>query len=259
MAPSTYRKLQDKHILAIGGSAGIGYAVAEAALASGANVTISSSSQAKVDTAVSALAADYPDRKIRGLVTDLSKPSVEADLDALFRAAQDAQGPIHHVVFTAADALTIGGLDTLSADKILQVLHMRGVVHLLLAKVAVRYLPQTSASSIVYTGGSVAQKPDKGWSILAFVGGGIASLVKGLAVDLAPVRVNAVQPGYVDTTLWAPMGAEAQANFKKAVEAKIPTGKFAQPEDVAEAFLWLLKDANVTGTIAASDGGQLLV
>ncbi|KAK0628257.1 hypothetical protein B0T17DRAFT_504953 [Bombardia bombarda] len=202
MSPTTYRKLQGAHVLVIGGSSGIGAGVSEAAAASGANVTISSSSQAKVDAAVARLAALYPSRTIRGIATDLSSPAtVEADLDALFRSAQ-GQGTINHVVYTAADALSLGSLDGVSVDMVHAASHMRMVVPIVVAKTAARYLPGSHTSSITLTSGTVAERPTKGWAVVAYFGGGLISLARALAVDLAPVRVNVVRPGYVDTGLW---------------------------------------------------------
>src|SRR4051812_25033064 len=115
MAPNTYRKLQDKHVLVIGGSSGIGYAVAEAALSSGAHVTISSSNRAKVNTAVASLTTQYPDRAVHGIISDLSQRSVENDINSLFEKTQ-ATATINHVVYTAADSLSLGALDTVTVD-----------------------------------------------------------------------------------------------------------------------------------------------
>ncbi|KAK0730307.1 hypothetical protein B0H67DRAFT_548284 [Lasiosphaeris hirsuta] len=259
MSPTTYHKLQDKHVLVIGGSSGIGLAVAEAALASGAKVTISSSSPAKVIAAVSNLSTSYPDRTVRGLTTDLSKPSAEADLATLFDAAQNGLGSINHVVFTAADPLSLGGLDSVTADGIHAAAHMRMVVPVLVAKVAARYLPAVNTSSLTITSGSVSERPTKGWSVISYFAGGLVSLARALALDLAPMRVNVVRPGYVDTGLWGHMSAEEKADMVKGVEAKMPTGKFGAVEDVAEAYLWLMKDGNATGAVAGTDSGALLV
>ncbi|KAK3372332.1 hypothetical protein B0H63DRAFT_292304 [Podospora didyma] len=262
MAPNTYRKLQDKHVLVIGGSSGIGAGVAEAAVASGARVTISSSSQTKVDSVVNRLATDYPESSVCGLASDLSKPTVEADLDALFAAAKSAQGGVvvNHVVYTAGDILTLGGLDAVSVEAINKATHMRMTVPILLAKVAGRHLPKERFSSITITSGSVVDKPGKGWAVIGFLAGGLVSVVRALAVDLAPIRVNVVKPGFVATPLWNDLMSqeEIDAVVTDTEATKLLTGKFGTPEDVAEAYLWLLKDANVTGSVASTDGGQLL-
>jgi NAD(P)-dependent dehydrogenase (short-subunit alcohol dehydrogenase family) len=255
-----FNKLGDKHVLVIGGSSGIGRAVAELSLYSGANVTISSSRQHRIDEVISACRATYPDRKIAGIAIDLSKPAtIEADLEKLFSAAVEANGTIHHVVFTAANALSISPLDSVTGEGIIEASHFRMVVPILVAKYAARYLPKERQSSYTITSGSAGEKPGPNWSVTAYFCGGAVSLAKGLAVDMAPVRVNCVQPGYVDTPLWEILSSEQKQTIVAEAEKKLLTGKFGQVEDVAEAYLWCMKDGNVTGTVAKTDAGQLLI
>lgn len=78
-------------------------------------------------------------------------------------------------------------------------------------------------------------------------------------MDLKPIRVNLVSPGAVDTNLWSQMSAEAKAGFFKQFGEKVPTGQVGKAEDVAECYLWLMKDKNVTGVVVQSDAGGLLV
>lgn len=255
-----FNKLGDKHVLVIGGSSGIGRAVAELSLYSGANVTISSSRQNRIDEVISACKTTYPNRKIAGVAVDLSKPAtIEADLERLFSAAVEANGTIHHVVFTAANGVTVSPLDSVNGETIIEAAHFRMVVPILVAKYAAKYLPKERQSSYTITNGSAGEKPGPNWSVTAYFCGGAVSLVKGLAVDMAPVRVNCVQPGYVDTPLWNVMSPEQKQAFVADAEKKLLTGKVGQVEDVAEAYLWCMKDGNVTGTVAKTDAGQLLV
>ncbi|KAK5656392.1 hypothetical protein OQA88_4773 [Cercophora sp. LCS_1] len=256
----TYHKLRSTHILILGGSSGIGLAVAEACLSSGAHVTISSSSLPKLTSAASHLQTLYPTQSINAIQTDLSDPStLETNLTYLFETAQSTLGTTHHVVFTAADALSLGDLTTVSAEGIRQAAHMRMVVPLLVAKIATRYLPKTYESSIVLTSGCVAEKPVKGWAVVSYFAGGLVSLGRALAVELAPVRVNVVRPGYVDTGIWGERESEEREGAVRAVGEKVLTGRMGRVEDVAEAYLWVMKDGNVTGSVAGSDGGILLV
>ncbi|KAB5560010.1 short chain dehydrogenase [Coniochaeta sp. 2T2.1] len=258
MSPLTFHKLQDKHILVIGGTSGIGKAVSEGALAAGAKVTISSSSQSKVDGVVSAFRSSYQNSNIAGVAVNLGKPdTLETDLDTLFKSAAAANGTINHVVFTAADNLSLGGLDAVTVDQMARASHMRMSVPIIIAKTAARYLPKERTSSLTITSGCVADKPTPGWAVIGFLAGGLSAVAKALAVDLAPVRVNVVQPGYVDTPLWD-MEEETKRATIAAIERKLLTGKFGQVEDVAEAYLWVLKDNNVTGTVAKTDAGFLL-
>lgn len=259
-AQRKYNKLEDKHILIIGGSSGIGYGVAEASLESGAIVTISSSQQAKVDAAVAGLEGDYPGAKVSGLAANLGDPAtVEDALDGLFKQATSASGPVNHIVFTAADALALGSLEQTSVDIVYKAAQMRLVAPLITGKVAARYLDKSAKSSITITTGVAAEKPGKGWAAVAYFAGGLQGLTKALATDLGPIRVNCVRPGYVKTALWDGMGEEAKKAFFKEAGGKMPVGRVGEVEDVVEAFLWCMKDANVTGTIAGTDSGAMLV
>ncbi|KAG6367739.1 hypothetical protein INS49_001934 [Diaporthe citri] len=265
MAPQLkYHKLQDKHVLVIGGSSGIGYAIAEASLESGAVVTISSSRQAKLDASVSSLQASYRGAKVTGIAADLSKTTVDQDFDNLFKTATARSGQIHHVVYTAADPLALGPLDETTTEGILKAAHMRMVAPVMLGKVAPRYLERMPQSSITITTGSTAERPDKGWAVVTYFAAGLHGLTRALATDLAPLRVNCVAPGYVDTSLWDGMGEEAKLGeeAKRGLLAKLggemPLGRVGRAEDVAEAYLWLMKDANVTGTVASTNSGQFL-
>lgn len=259
MAPSQFRKLQDKHILIIGGTSGIGFSVAEASLADGAHVTVSSSSPDKVSKTVSKLTADYPDRKVQGFPCDVSSPTIEDDLEALFQAAEATQGQLNHVVMTAGRFPGVHPVESISAETIHKVADNRLVATVMLGKVAARHLPKDNSSSVVFTNGAVTEQPSKGFAVMAYVAGGLQTLARALAVELAPVRVNCVRPGVVETPMMEAFGKDVKNKLKALVQSKLPTGQVGQPEDVAETYLWLMKDKNVTGTLAASDGGSTLV
>ncbi|KAJ0336238.1 hypothetical protein COL922a_008200 [Colletotrichum nupharicola] len=254
-----YNKLAGKHVLVIGGSTGIGFGVAEAVLAAGASVTISSSSRSKLSAAVASLQATMPSSssspKIQSFTADLSGPDAEERLEAVFKQTE----PINHVVFTAADSLSLMMLQDLTPDKILAACQMRLVAPLMAVKVAARYLPKSNESSFIITSGSAAHKSTPGWSVVSYFTAGLQGMVKQLAVELKPLRVNAVAPGHVDTELWDHMSAEEKKAMIKGVEETVPTGQFGRVEDVVEAYLWLLRDRNATGTVAATDGGSMVV
>ena len=259
MAPSDFRKLQDKHVLVIGGTSGIGLSVAEALLADGANVTVSSSSETKINNTVTAFAADYPDRKVQGFPCDLSKPTIEKDLEALFQAAEASQGTIHHVVMTAGTFPRPHPLETIDIAKIEQVDGFRLISAVMVAKVAAHHLPKDSSSSLTITSGALSEKPRKGFSVMAYVAGGLQTLGRALAIEMAPIRVNVVRPGVIETPMIATFGEEFKNRIISEAESKLPTGKVGQSHDVAEAYLWFIKDKFVTGAIAASDGGHTIV
>jgi len=130
MPTQKYNKLQGKRVLVIGGTSGIGFSVAEASLESGASVTISSSSAARVESAIERLQLAYPSGEVNGYACDLSKPTVEQDLEALF----EKTGKINHIVFTAADKLAIQPLSDITMESILKAGHIRFFTPLLMAK-----------------------------------------------------------------------------------------------------------------------------
>ncbi|KAF8853871.1 NAD(P)-binding protein [Acephala macrosclerotiorum] len=252
-----YNKLADKHVLIIGGTSGIGYGVAEALIESFANITVSSSSPDRVKSAISSLQKSYPSTKtsIKGFACDLSKPTLEQDLEQLF----EKTGKVDHIVFTAGDRLATIPLAESTLESIQRAGQVRFFAPLLVAKVGKKYLTGGAQSSIVLTTGSVADHPIPNWSVVASYAAGLHGMTRNLALDLKPIRVNLVSPGAIDTELWAHMSAEKKGEMFKGISAKVPTGKVGMPEDVAEAYLWLMKDSNVTGIVAYSDSGARLV
>ena len=84
-------------------------------------------------------------------------------------------------------------------------------------------------------------------------------MTRGLALDLKPIRVNLISPGAVDTELWSHMSEEEKQGMFKELSKKIPVGKVASVEDVAESYLYLMKDRNITGAMVSTNGGHLLV
>lgn len=152
---SKYQKLLNKHVIVIGGTSGIGFGVAEASLASGAQVTVSSSNQSRVDAAVEKLKNDFPDQKVDGYTCDLSQPTVEQDLEALFSKV----GKVDHIVYSAGDKLAAAPIEEITYEKIVSAGHVRFIAALLAAKVGSKYLNPGPHSSITLTTGSVSQKP----------------------------------------------------------------------------------------------------
>lgn len=261
---SKYQKLAGTHVFVIGGSSGIGFAVAEGALASGAaKVTISSSSPANVASAVQQLKQSFPHATIQGYACDLSKPTIEQDLTDLFAHLGDER--VDHIVLSAGDKPVLGPLAELTYEKIILAGQVRFVAAALIAKVGSRYLahPGTPRSSIIFTTGTSAYKPPPDWSIVAGYFGGVHGLIRGLAVDLKPFRVNVVCPGMVATdSFWDKFteGNEEvkRAAFENGAKASL-TGRVARVEDLAESYLYLMKDQGITGTVIDTNSGATLL
>ncbi|KAF5610873.1 short chain dehydrogenase [Fusarium tjaetaba] len=250
------QKLRGKHVLIIGGTSGIGRGVAIAAIRDAAHVTVVGSSQATADKAVHYIKSEFPEAKISGYGCDLDLDSLEYDLQGLF----DKIDTVDHVVMTAANShprqtsiQAITSQELGLANKKLQAM-------VTLAKVASRRLPPSRHSSLTFTSGSIADQPQPGCSVLAYIAQGMLGLVRGLALDMKPVRVNLVKPGYVlDTGLWSQIPDEQKWNVREELVRKNPTASEGLVEDVAEAYVYLMKDGNCTGEVVSTRSGQHLV
>ncbi|MCP2169129.1 SDR family oxidoreductase [Goodfellowiella coeruleoviolacea] len=236
--------LADQRVVIIGGSSGMGLATAHAAAAAGASVTIASSTRQRLDAAL----AELPDT-CDGFVTDARD---EADVAALF----DRVGTLDHLVFTAGAGLDQRPLRDLPLD---QARHLFDVGFWGAVAAVKHAAPRLRPSgSIVLTSGIIGVRPAPGAALAAGGAAAIEGLARGLAVDLAPVRVNAVRPGPIHTPMWdgvpqphrdAMAAAFAERTLLKAV------GEAAQ---IAATNVYLMENGFVTGTVLTVDGGLLL-
>ena len=251
-------KLANARILVIGGSSGIGYSVAEASIEYGASVIISSSQQTRIDSAVEQIHKAYPSAKgrVSGFACDLSSPSVEANIETLFSRCG---GKLDHVVFTAGESLAVMPLEQATLDAMQKAGNVRFFAPLLVAKHAKTHLKPGPASSITLTTGSVSDKPRPNWSVIASYATGLHGMTRNLALDLAPIRVNLISPGAVLTPLWDGMPKEQKEAAMDRFKKESTTGEIGRPEDVAEAYLYVMRDRNCSGSVIDTNGGGLLV
>jgi len=252
---STTPTLEGQTVLIIGGTSGIGFGVALASLNSGAATVIVASSQSeKVDRAVKRLHSQTTNKQgtTKGLVIDAK------DLAGVEKVVKQA-GTINHLVFTSGDTIS-GLLKNITQYDIPEVKDV-GVfdVRFWAAVQAAKSATFAPGGSITFTSGVNSSKPAPGWSLAAGVGMAITGITRGLAVDLAPsVRVNCISPGWIDTEIMdAMMGAGKQAVFEQ-VSKKILVNRVGTPEDIAEAYLFVMKCGFITGQTIGVDGGQLL-
>ncbi|CAK4034871.1 Hypothetical predicted protein [Lecanosticta acicola] len=253
-------KIKGDRVLVVGGSAGIGYAAAEACLENGCHVTISSSNPDRIQRAITKLQTTYPSfqTNIQGHACDLSDPAnLETNLLLLLDRTSQA-GKIDHIIHTAGDSLAVLKLEELSMDTVYAAGQIRFFAPLFLAKHAPKFLAPGPKASITLTTGAVSERPIPNWTVVNSYATGLQGMTRGLALDLAPIRVNLVSPGAVDTELWSHMSAGQKAEFFKEMEKKIPVGKVGQVEDVAEAYLYCMRDRNVSGAMISTSGGHLL-
>ena len=237
--------LTNKRVVVLGGSAGIGLATAQAAAAEGAQVLIASSSQARLDQALATLPAGS-----QGHALDLSK---EAQIKDFFATCE----AFDHLVFTAGDTLHIdalGGTD-------LAAVHQAFALRYFGALAAVKYAQPLlrPGGSVVLTTGVASLRPGKGWFAGASICGAMDALTRALAVELAPIRVNAVSPGIVKTDLWAGMPAAEREAMYAHFSQQLPVGRPGEAADIAQTYLYLMRQPFSTGQVVVVDGGGVLV
>jgi NAD(P)-dependent dehydrogenase (short-subunit alcohol dehydrogenase family) len=102
-------------------------------------------------------------------------------------------------------------------------------------------------------------RPHAGWTVAASICGAIDALTRALAIELAPIRVNAVSPGVVRTALWDNMDESDREGLYRHVGDTLPVGRVGEPSDVAEAYLYLMREAFSTEQVITVDGGTVLV
>lgn len=256
-------KLLNKRVLVVGGSSGLGFAAASAALESGAHVLLASSRQSRLDSALARLRAAYPSRTgslLPAIQVDLATDAtLESEIQRLLDAATAAGAhKLDHVLMTAGDSIAEMPLPDVTLARAKHAGNVRFFAPLLLAARLPTYINPGPESSLILTTGSVADHPIPNWSIVAGFAAGLHGLTRALALDLAPVRVNLVQPGFVDSEMWDGLETEAKAGLVRGA-ARYPTGRVATPVELAETYLYLMKDANATGQIVRSDSGAGLV
>lgn len=115
------------------------------------------------------------------------------------------------------------------------------------------------SGSVTLTPGTAAFRAGPGWMLGAMASGAVISAARTLALELAPIRVNVVAPGVVRSPLWQGMSEADRATMYEDLSASLPLRRVAEVEDVARAYLALMEQDYVTGTVAVVDGGTLLV
>jgi NAD(P)-dependent dehydrogenase (short-subunit alcohol dehydrogenase family) len=237
--------LNGQRIVVLGGSSGIGLATAQAAVREGASVVIASSRKARVDEALATLPTGT-----EGHVLDLADSEAT---QALFARL----GQFDHLVFTAGETLQLGSLATTDVDAA----HRFFTLRYWGAYCAAKYGSSSirSGGSIVFTSGIAGQRPQAGWSLGASICAAMEGLTRALAVELAPIRVNIVSPGVVQTPLWANMAEADRAALYQQISERLPVGHIGDAAEIAQAYLYLMRQTYSTGQVLVVDGGAVLV
>jgi NAD(P)-dependent dehydrogenase (short-subunit alcohol dehydrogenase family) len=165
-------------------------------------------------------------------------------------------GELDHLVFTAGDAFTPRPLTEMSPAEARAVLDVRfwgavGVIRSAAPRIR-------TGGSIALTTGTVGQRPVPGAALAAAGAGAAEGLVRGLAIELAPVRVNAVRAGTIRTPLWDGVPEPQREAVFAGLAQHTVLGTVGEPEEIALAHLYLIQNRYVTGTVLTVDGGLLL-
>jgi NAD(P)-dependent dehydrogenase (short-subunit alcohol dehydrogenase family) len=233
--------LRDRHVVVLGGTSGIGYATALACGQAGARVTVASRDSARVAAAVRTLSATSASRDVDA--TD------RAALEAFF----DGVGVLDHLVLSMASGGGAGPFRELDLASLRRAIEGKFWAYVNAVQAALPHLSRQGSSVVMVTAAS-ARAATPATAGLAASNGALNAMVPTLALELAPVRVNAVCPGIVTTPIFERWSDERREQFTRRAEAT-PAGRPGRPDEVAGMVVALLENEYVTGTIVDVDGG----
>jgi NAD(P)-dependent dehydrogenase (short-subunit alcohol dehydrogenase family) len=236
--------LQGNKIVVVGGSSGMGLASAQALAEAGATVVIASRSLDKLEAAKT---------KIPGKVETYSLDfTVEKAVEVFFAHV----GSIDHLVIAAAGAPAWGGFLDFDPQALRNAFETKFWGHFYCGRHGVSHL--RSDGSITFFIGGACRAAIPGTSGLAAVNGAIMCMAYTLAKELAPLRVNAISPGPVDTPAYDPMPKERKEAFFAQIARDLPVKRIGRPQEVAQAVLFLITNEFITGAVLDVDGGARL-
>jgi NAD(P)-dependent dehydrogenase (short-subunit alcohol dehydrogenase family) len=230
--------------LVVGGSSGIGLAAARRLLALGAEVHIVGRNEQTLRTA----ADSEP-----GLICHQADGGDPEQIAALARQI----GSIDWLVLTLSGSEGQGSIAELELDTLRWAFDAKLWAQLTTLKATLPHL--TADGSITLLGAITARTGMAGTAGLAALNGAVEALVQPLAVELAPIRVNGVSPGLVDTPWWSGLPDAAREDYFAAAGKALPVGRVATADELAEVVVLAATNGNLTGTVIEADGGARLV
>jgi NAD(P)-dependent dehydrogenase (short-subunit alcohol dehydrogenase family) len=234
--------LEGKTVLIIGRGSGIARAISDGVRQAGGQVIAANREQGE-------LAKDYSG-------TDVGVERIDVTDEASIAELASRVGSVDHVVCTAS-ARARGGYSDLTAPLVAASFAVRAIGPLLLAKHFAGKVPPDG--SFLFMSGATALKPTPGMIAVAATNAAVDAVTAGLAVELAPIRVNAISPGTIDTGAYDALGPERKAALFAARSAANPARRIGAAEDIATVAVMVLTSGFLTGASIPVDGGEHLV
>ena len=236
--------LAGQTVVVIGGSAGIGLETARYARAEGADVVLTARTRARLDQA---------GRELGALGTSVFDASDSALLESFF---EQLPTPVDHVLVSGGGPRYKPPLE-MDAEEARTALSEHMLLALAVARSVVGRVRH--GGTLLFIGGTGGRRIRRGSAIVSAVTAGMPALTAGLALDLAPIRVNLIAPGFVDTPLSASLLGDGLDKRRDELRTTLPIGRVVGPADVAALAVHLMINTAVTGATYDIDGGQQFV
>lgn len=226
--------MKGQSVAIVGGSAGIGFALAKILREAGAEVVIGARDPGRLEQAARELGVRHH------VVNSMDAVSVSEFFDFT--------GPVDHLA-TPGSSVRVGPLKTGDWGDLEFTMQNKFLGQALCAREA------EVRGSITFFSGVLAVRPGP-WPMLGAVNAAVETMARGLSIELSPVRVNAVSPGLTrDTEAFQKMPPDEQEKMFEAASARLPVGRVGTPDDSARAAFFLMQNPFVTGTVFYIDGG----
>jgi len=236
-------ELLGQTVVVIGGSAGIGLGTARRARAEGANLILTDRDPERLQRAASELGA-------------VSTAFDATDFERLGRFFEELPTPIDHVLVTAGRPYygRLADMDFAQARRFVD-------EHLLLALQVARNAADKvrPGGTLLFMSGTGGRRPAPGFALISALTAALPALTANLALELAPVRVNLIAAGFVDTPLSASLLGDELESRRNQLGATLPIRRVVQPADVAALAVHIMTNTALTGATYDIDGGQQLV
>jgi NAD(P)-dependent dehydrogenase (short-subunit alcohol dehydrogenase family) len=234
----------NKIIVVVGGGSGIGLAVAKQARSEGASVIILGRSSTKLEQAKSLIGEN-----VKAIATDVMD-------EIAIRQAFVEIGAFDHLFISAQDAST-APLSETTMEKLHLTLDSKIWGALYVVKHSVSQI--RADGSITFISGLAGRRGYSGFVVAGAANAGIEAVARNLAVEIAPIRVNTVCAGVIDTEMLDKVFGEQRGEIVKAIAEKLPIKRIGKPEEIADAVLFLMGNGFITGATLLVDGGDALV